>query len=334
MPSNGIKRWLVRRSRRAVGVDALSVDLAALAEELRSRADAADAASHELHELLDAISAAHHETRELALRFADRWPEMGARLEDHERKLRVRAVMDWIDALPGTASSLVSVVLPTRDRAELLGRAAASVLGQSHARWEMLIIDDASEDETPDVIAALVAGDDRIRSYTGSGRGACAARNLALDNAKGDIVVYLDDDNLMHPNWLKSVVWAFQQRSDVDVLYGAIVVDDPARLDGRSQGGEPPQMYFHQYDHDEVTQHNIADMGVIAHRAGLAEAHFDESLREMGDWDLFVRLTRPRAPLALPAVACFYTTDAWNRLTGGPTASADLDAVRAKHRST
>ena len=58
----------------------------------------------------------------------------------------------------------------------------------------------------------------------------------------------------------------------------------------------------------------------------------DKLLREMGDWDLFLRLTSERPPLALPAVACYYTTDAPNRLTRGPTFEADLAAVRAENR--
>ena len=78
--------------------------------------------------------------------------------------------------------------------------------------------------------------------------------------------------------------------------------------------------------------HNIADIGCIAHRAGIAEARFDESLREMGDWDLLLRLTRDAPPLALPAVACYYTTDAPDRLSHGPTYEADLAKVREKNR--
>ena len=81
-----------------------------------------------------------------------------------------------------------------------------------------------------------------------------------------------------------------------------------------------------------MANRNIADIGCIGHRAGLTEGRFDEALREMGDWDLFLRLTSKRPPLALPAVACYYTTDAPNRLSHGPTFQADLAAVRAKNR--
>src|SRR5258705_12221856 len=119
---------------------------------------------------------------------------------------------------------------------------------------------------------------------------------------------------MMHPQWLKSVAWGFEQRPDSNVLHAAFVIDDVARVDPRERG-ELPQLFFYHYDHQALARDNIADIGCIAHRAGLAEGRFDESLREMGDWDLFLRLTREAAPLTLPAIACFYTTDAPNRLS-------------------
>jgi glycosyltransferase involved in cell wall biosynthesis len=53
------------------------------------------------------------------------------------------------------------------------------------------------------------------------------ARNAALDRATGDIIAYLDDDNVMHPSWLKAVAWAFDKRPNVDVLYGGIISTTP-----------------------------------------------------------------------------------------------------------
>ena len=193
----------------------------------------------------------------------------------------------------------------------------------------MVVVVDGSIDAT----AAVLAGfdDEPLRSFRAGGRGVCAARNVALVQARGELIAYLDDDNMMHPAWLKSVAWGFEQRPDIGVLYGAFVVDDTARINQKGRG-DLPHLYFWRYDHHAVAVNNIADMGCIAHRAGLAAAHFDETLREMGDWDLFLRLTRDRPPLSLPAIACYYTTDAPNRLTIGSTFEADLAAVRAKNR--
>ena len=250
-------------------------------------------------------------------------------LDELRRHLQVRTVMDWVAHATVHTAPLVSIVLPTRDRCAFLPRAIASVHAQSYPHWELLIVDDGSVDHTPALLAGI--GNERLRTFHGHGVGVCAARNLALPHARGEIIAYLDDDNLMHPGWLKAVVWGFEQRPEAEVLYGAFVVDDTARI-LRVDRGDLPQLYFHRYDHRGVAENNIADIGCIAHRAGLAEARFDESLREMGDWDLFLRLTRDRPPLALPAVACFYTTDAPNRLSNGPTFRADEATVRAKNR--
>ncbi len=245
------------------------------------------------------------------------------------RHLQVREVMDWIERASLRSSPLISVIVPTRDRSTLLRRALDSVIGQSYPNWEAVVTDDGSLDDTPAVLKGVA--DPRVRPLRGEGRGTCAARNLALARASGELIAYLDDDNLMHPQWLKAVAWAFEQRPEADVLYGAFVVDDIERIGGERRGAMP-RLFFHPYDHKRVAEQNIADMGCIAHRARLPEACFDEDLREMGDWDLFLRLTREKPPLALPAIACFYTTDAPNRTTNGPTHLQDMATVKRKNR--
>jgi hypothetical protein len=251
------------------------------------------------------------------------------RLAEQERLQQVRAVMDWVERVTLAETPLISVVLPSRDRAPLLARAIASVAAQSYGGWELLVVDDARRDGTAALLAE--AAEPRLKALRGEGKGACAARNLALAAAAGAIIAYLDDDNMMHPQWLKAVAWAFAARPEIDVLYGAFLVDDPDRIMGAGAGALP-RLYFHPYDHRAAARDNVADMGCIAHRAGLPGARFDEGLREMGDWELLLRLTRDKAPLPLPVLACFYTTDAPNRLSNGPTHAADLALVRERHR--
>ena len=260
---------------------------------------------------------------------AERLAALEHAVADHGRQLQVRATMDWVEHATLRGAPLVSVVLPTRDRRDLLPRAIESVQKQSYGNWELLIVDDGSVDRTAEFLAG-VAGD-RVRCFRHHGAGACAARNVALAQARGDLIAYLDDDNMMHPAWLKAVVWGFEQRPEANVLYGGYVVDDAWRIN-KKRSGDLPRLFFLPYDHHQVARRSVADIGSIAHRAGLPEARFDESLREMGDWDLFLRLTRTAPPLALPAIACFYTTDAPHRLSHGPTFDADVAAVRAKNR--
>lgn len=291
-------------------------------DEQRRRLDAATSALSDLTRHVGAGASGHTDV-------VARVEGLAQLLDEHERHLQVRTVMDWVTQATLHKTPVVSVVLPTRDRAALLSRALASVHAQTYPHWELLVVDDGSVDDTPALLAGV--SDPRVRAFRAGGAGVCAARNVALAHVRGEIVAYLDDDNLMHGDWLKAVVWGFEQRPEAEVLYGAFIVDDTLRIDPAGRG-DLPRLYFHPYEHRAIAENNIADIGCIAHRAGLAEARFDESLREMGDWDLFLRLTRGRPPLALPAVACFYTTDAPNRLSYGPTHAADEATVRARNR--
>jgi hypothetical protein len=222
---------------------------------------------------------------------------------------------------------LVSVVLPTYERPDHLRRAIESVVAQRYGRWELLVVDDGGNADSRRVVTETE--DPRIRWMRIEHGGACAARNAALARAAGGLVAYLDDDNVMDSDWLYSVVWAFEQRPDVRVLYGAIVIDDVLRINGDSSG-DLPRAFLNPWDRPALRHGNLADIGAIAHRAGMAEARFDEGLRTMGDWDLLVSLTQEHDQLVLPAVACYYMTDAPGRLTGGPSEPADAAKVKAR----
>jgi len=243
------------------------------------------------------------------------------------------SVTTWIEQAVLEQTPLVSVILPTHNRSHLLPRAVSSVRSQAYAHWEIVVVDDGSTDETSRVLERLgdELGPERLKALRTPPGGVCAARNHGLAAAKGSLIAYLDDDNAMHPLWLKAVAWAFWQRPDVDVLYGGVIVDDFLRLNRRSAGALP-SYHLVAFDRARVVQENLADIGAIAHRSGLPEARFDESLREMGDWDLLVRLTRDKAPLVLPTVACFYSTAGADRLSGGPTFETDAARVKTKAR--
>ncbi|MGH7316434.1 MAG: glycosyltransferase family 2 protein [Candidatus Rokuibacteriota bacterium] len=128
----------------------------------------------------------------------------------------------WIEQAALHPGPLVSVILPTHNRAALLPRAVASVRAQVYPAWEIVLVDDGSTDATPAVAERLRAeiGAARLQILRVAPGGVCAARNHGLAATKGSLIAYLDDDNTMHPLWLKAVAWAFAQRPDVDVVYG------------------------------------------------------------------------------------------------------------------
>jgi predicted AlkP superfamily phosphohydrolase/phosphomutase len=254
--------------------------------------------------------------------------ELRRRVEVAERERLIDTTMSWIAQEPVDDEVLITVITPTHARPERLAEAIRSVVAQRHRSWEMVVVDDGSETAAP-VVAEI--GDPRVRLVEVDHGGVCRARNIALDHARGDIITYLDDDNLLDPSWLHAVAWAFGNRVDASVLYGARVIDDFSRVHGNNAGGWP-WVQFNRFDRAALEQDNFADMGVIAHRRGV-DARFDEALIECGDWDFFLSLTEHEDPIELPSVAFYYRTDGTDRLTGLQPSDADVVRRRWQHRS-
>ena len=250
-------------------------------------------------------------------------------VERVQRQLQVWTTMAWLDHTDVESDQLISVVMPTRNRSRWIGRAIASIQAQTYTRWDLVVVDDGSSDDTALVVAEAMAHDERVRYLQIEHAGAPAARNVGLANAKGDLIAYLDDDNVMHSGWLKAVAWAFSSWPQTEVLYGArIIEDDLAHETARS--GELPSMSFDPWDRRRLESSNFVDQNVIAHRAGLPEAHFDEALPMCQDWDLMLRLTARRRPLELPALACLYSTTAPHRGSDQPGQMHGIHRVRAR----
>jgi len=257
--------------------------------------------------------------------------ELRALHERDDELARIQAVWattEWMAQGALASETLVSIVLATRDRCGLLPNAVASVLAQSHEHWELVIVDDASTDGTAAYLASLT--DPRIRPIRTAEPGLAAARNLALDAATGSIVTYLDDDNRMASHWLRGVAWAFDRDESLELLYGAVIVEDLDAISGRDGGGLPAVLHV-PYSRERVLAGPMADLAVLAHRAGLDGAHFDERFPILGDWDLFIRLTERRPPLALPVLASLYATSAPDRQMHRPEVDAERAAIVAEH---
>jgi hypothetical protein len=250
-------------------------------------------------------------------------------VEEIKRQVRIWTTMAWLDQAVVPSDRLISVIMPTRNRSGWIGRAIASIQAQEYGHWELVVVDDYSSDDTAFLLTKTAAGDERIRYHRIEHAGAPAARNVGLASATGDIVCYLDDDNIMHPGWLKAVAWAFSCWPETEVLYGArIIEDDMAQAGTRS--GNLPSIRFRAWDRRRLESSNFIDQNVIAHRAGLPEAHFDEALPMCQDWDLMLRMTARQAPLELPVLACLYSTTAPNRGSEQPDQVDPLHRVRAR----
>jgi glycosyltransferase involved in cell wall biosynthesis len=93
------------------------------------------------------------------------------------------------------ADNLVSVIVPTYNRAYCICRAIDSVRAQTHSNWEILIVDDGSSDDTAALIASKYRDDPRVRYLYQANTGVSAARNAGIRESQGDYVAFLDSDD-------------------------------------------------------------------------------------------------------------------------------------------
>ncbi len=113
---------------------------------------------------------------------------------------------------------LVSIILPTYNRAMLLPRAIDSVLAQTYQNWELIIWNDGSTDNTDDVLENFK--DKRVNFYQDDNRGKSYALNQGLRLTKGQIVAFLDDDDVWLPEKLGIQVAALQKHPELDMVFG------------------------------------------------------------------------------------------------------------------
>lgn len=180
---------------------------------------------------------------------------------------------------------LVSAVIPTHNRAELLTRAIRSVQRQTYPSLEIIVVDDASGDQTREVVEKL--GDPRIRYIRhDTNRGGSAARNTGIRAAKGEFIAFLDDDDEWEPEKTEKQLKALDQYRVVMCTCDAIGSDLPK---------------YHSKKTVELQalrrgQGTFGGTGVLMARASvLKRTMFDESLPRYQDWDLFIRIAEKHA---------------------------------------
>src|SRR4028119_1689353 len=99
---------------------------------------------------------------------------------------------------------LVSVIIPTYNRAHLIVKAIQSVKAQSYSPIQIIVVDDGSEDSTAEEIAKF----ENVEYYHQDNKGQGAARNLGLNNARGEYIASLDSDDIWHEDFLRVAVAA------------------------------------------------------------------------------------------------------------------------------
>ncbi|MCX7664911.1 MAG: glycosyltransferase [Gemmataceae bacterium] len=182
---------------------------------------------------------------------------------------------------------LISIVLATRDYGRFLGQAIDSVRGQTWTNWELIIIDDGSQDHTPSLVQDYLRIDDRIRYFRTEGLGQPRAKNLGIGYCTGKYIAFIDGDDCWKPTKLEKQISLFRSDS-IGVVYcqrELINEDGSPRI-------TPEYSCYRGRVLEQMVIQNFVPFSSAVVRKDIFDhiGKFDESIGVAIDYDLWLRV--------------------------------------------
>ncbi len=176
-----------------------------------------------------------------------------------------------------------SVIIPTYNRADLIGIAIESVLKQSYGSWELLIVDDGSTDNTKEVVTTYT--DQRIKYIHQKNAERSAARNNGIKQSKGSYICFLDSDDYYLPQRLQLLYNSLQQLNFPQAaFYTGLVLDIDGVLAERPENKTTGQVF------DDIALSVIHSQQVCIHKSILTEFNYDTNFHIGEDMELWLRI--------------------------------------------
>lgn len=184
---------------------------------------------------------------------------------------------------------MITAIIPVRNREHLIARAIASVTSQTFAVDEIIVVDDASTDRTVAIVDQLSRSINNLklvslREHVGAAR----ARNVAINMARGDLIAFLDLDDVWHVDKLLKQVKEFDLKKKVVAVFCGIVMISTEK--GYPRRHIPrPSVTLEDLCHSNLL--TTMSCALISKKALLDIGGFDELLPSCQDWDLYIRLS-------------------------------------------
>ncbi len=221
---------------------------------------------------------------------------MSLTLPSYVQKFSLNLVPNYF---PMTDQPLVSIIIPTYNRAHLIGETLDSVLAQTYENWECIVVDDGSTDATALTVEAYLRKDARFQFFKRPNhkpKGANACRNYGFEKSKGEFIQWFDSDDLMHPRKLDlKICYALKEK--------ATVVVDTFTLKEDKTLNENPKVEIFENDVFHIDyilgKKPVITNDVMVKRSIVGKLRFDEQLHKAQEFEFFTRL------FAQPLKYCF-----------------------------
>ena len=202
---------------------------------------------------------------------------------------------------------LVSVIIPTKDRPEMLAQAIQSVLNQTFTELEIIVVNDGGVD-VQSVISRLNTRGNIVYKKHDRALERSAARNTGIRAARGKYIAYLDDDDNYYPNHIETLV-KFLENSEYKIAYTDAVMAQQEKQNGEYVTINRSVPHSLDFDKDKILVSNCTPNLCLMHEKSCLDevGLFDETLSTHEDWDLIIRLSRNFDIAHIKETTCEFT---------------------------
>jgi len=197
-----------------------------------------------------------------------------------------------------TSSALVTVIVPCFNYGHFLPEALESLSRQSHPRWECIVVDDGSTDDTQAVVQSYVRRDPRYHYMHQHHRGLSAARNLGIRAGRGEYFQFLDADDLIEPRKLERHVRHLAEHEEVGIVYSPVrYFTTTGSRERRYSMREPDEPWMPQTSGrgrpviSAIARDNFMAVNcpLVRRDVTALAGGFDETLPALEDWEYWIR---------------------------------------------
>ncbi|MEY3866720.1 MAG: hypothetical protein RLZZ338_611 [Cyanobacteriota bacterium] len=202
---------------------------------------------------------------------------------------------------------LVSVIIPTKNRPEMLSQAIQSVFNQTFTELEIIVVNDGGVD-VQSVISRLNTRGNIVYKKHDRPLERSAARNTGIRSARGKYIAYLDDDDNYYPNHIETLV-KFLENSEYKIAYTDAVMAQQEKQNGEYVTVHRSVPYSLDFDKDKILVSNCTPNLCLMHEKSCLDevGLFDETLSTHEDWDLIIRLSRKFDIAHIKETTCEFT---------------------------
>lgn len=177
-----------------------------------------------------------------------------------------------------TNDKLVSIITPLYNSERFVGQTIESVLAQTYPNWEMIVVNDGSQDQGAEIVRQYTAKDPRIRLFEQPNSGCAAARNHGLREAKGRYYCFLDSDDYWDSEFLEEQLQFMAEKK------AAIVTCSVRRVDENGTAILSPQIVPQRMTYYDILKScNLPCLATVIDAKRLHDIHFREELRNLRD---------------------------------------------------